>query len=60
MNKKQLSIDIIKQWLSDDDCDVRTAAMNACNGRDIPLDIIKQWLSDDDCCIVDLGGNNND
>ena len=53
MNKKQLSIDIIKQWLSDDDCDVRTAAMNACNGRDIPLDIIKQWLSDDDCCIVD-------
>ena len=30
MNKKQLSIDIIKQWLSDNDCDVRSTAMNAC------------------------------
>ena len=48
MSKKQLSIDIIKQWLSDSDCDVRTAAMNACNGKDIPLDIIKQGLSDSD------------
>ena len=48
MSKKQLSVNIIKQWLSDDDCDVRTAAMNACQGRDIPLDIIKQGLSDRD------------
>lgn len=27
MSKKQLSIDIIKQWLSDSVCDVRMAAM---------------------------------
>lgn len=27
MSKRQLSVDIIKQWLSDDDCDVRIAAM---------------------------------
>ena len=48
MNKKQLSIDIIKQGLNDSDCDVRIAAMNACQGRDIPLDIIKQGLNDSD------------
>ena len=48
MSKKQLSIDIIKQWLSDDDWKVRNVAMNACQGRDVPLDIIKQWLNDDD------------
>ena len=48
MNKKQLSIDIIKQWLSDSDWIVRKVAMNACQGRDIPLDIIKQGLADSD------------
>ena len=45
---KQLSVETIKQWLTDDDYDVRAAAMNACQGKDIPLDIIKQGLSDDD------------
>lgn len=48
MSKKQLSIDIIKKWLNDDDWEVRRVAMNACQGKDIPLDIIKQGLDDDD------------
>lgn len=34
--RKNLPLDIIERWLKDGDCDVRTAAMNACNGRDIP------------------------
>lgn len=46
--RKILSLETIKQGLFDNDCDVRTAAMNACQGKDIPLEIIKQWLSDND------------
>lgn len=48
MNKKQLSIDIIKKWLASDDENIRYVAMLACRGRDIPLDIIKQGLDDND------------
>ena len=35
MNKKQLSIDIIKQWLSDSDWRVRTAAMQYIKNNNI-------------------------
>lgn len=48
MNKKQLSIDIIKKWLASDDENVRCVAMNACQDRDVPLEIIKQGLDDID------------
>ena len=51
-NKKKLQnipLEIIERWLKDDDCDVRAAAMNACNGKDVPLEIIKRGLKDDDC-----------
>ena len=34
----QVPLEIIQQWLKDDDWRVRTAAMNACQGRDIPLE----------------------
>ena len=47
--KKEISIDIIERWLRDSDCDVRTAAMNVCQGRsDISLDIIECGLRDSD------------
>ena len=49
--KKTLPLRLIKQWLSDSDCAVRAAAMNACTGRDIPLELIKQGLSDSDCAV---------
>ena len=49
MNKRQLSIDIIKEWLVNKDWRVRIAAINACKDRDVPLGIIKQGLDDDDC-----------
>jgi hypothetical protein len=42
-------LEIIEKWLNDSDCDVRRAAMNACNGRDIPVEIIEKWLNDSDC-----------
>ena len=45
---KTISLETIKQGLSDNDRDVRTAAMNACQGKDVPLDVIRQWISDDD------------
>ena len=41
-------LDIIERGLKDEDCDVRQAAMNACNGREVPLDIIERWLKDED------------
>ncbi len=34
--------------LKDSDCDVRQAAMNACQGRDVPLTVIEAWLKDSD------------
>ena len=48
MKRKQLSIEIIEKWLKDSDCDVRVAAMNACQGKDVPLEIIEKWLKDSD------------
>ena len=46
--RKHLPLDIIERWLKDSDWRVRTAAMNACNGRDVPLDIIERGLKDSD------------
>ena len=43
------SLEVIERWLKDDDCDVRAAAMNACQGREVPLEVIEQGLKDDDC-----------
>lgn len=48
MSRKELSFDIIEKWLHDEDYDVRQAAMNACNGKDVPLDIIEKGLHDED------------
>ena len=47
--KKLLSIETIERWLKASDWRVRTAAMNACQGRDVPLDIIERGLKDSDC-----------
>ena len=41
------SLEVIEQGLKDDDCDVRAAAMNACQGREVPLEVIEQGLKDD-------------
>ena len=47
---KELSPDVIERWLKDEDRDVRTAAMNACQGReDIPLEVIERGLKDKVC-----------
>ncbi len=42
--KKEISFDTLQQGLKDPDCDVRRAAMNACQSREVPLDIIQQGL----------------
>ncbi len=42
------SLEVIERWLKDADCDVRTAAMNACQGREVPLEVIEQGLKDAD------------
>lgn len=42
---KELSLETIERGLKDSDWRVRTAAMNACAGRDIPLDVIERWLN---------------
>ena len=51
MSKKlqNLPLEIIEKWLRDSDWRVRTAAMNACNGKDVPLEIIEKGLRDSDC-----------
>jgi len=36
--KKEISLEIIEKWLKDSDWRVRSAAMNACNGKDVPLE----------------------
>ena len=41
-------LDIIERWLKDEDCDVRQAAMNACNGREVGA-----------CGLHSLQGNTN-
>ena len=41
---------VIERGLNDKDCEVRQAAMIACQGRDdIPLEVIEHGLKDDDC-----------
>ena len=47
--RKQLSIETIERGLKDPDCDVRTAAMNACHGKDVPIEVIERGLKDRDC-----------
>ena len=47
MNER-ITVEIIERWLKDDDCDVRAAALNACQGRNVPLEIIERGLKDDD------------
>lgn len=39
--KKELSLEVIERWLKDSDCDVRRAAMNACQANGIGLPIIR-------------------
>lgn len=34
-NKRDISLEIIQQWLKDEDCDVRAAAINACKSNNI-------------------------
>ena len=48
MSRKNLSIEVIEKGLKDRDWRVRTAAMNACVGRDVPLEVIEKWLKDSD------------
>ena len=49
MKKRQIPVEVIERGLKDSDWDVRTAAMNACNGRsDIPVEVIERWLTDSD------------
>ena len=42
------SVEVIEQGLKDEDCDVRAAAMNACQGREVPVEVIEQGLKDED------------
>ena len=46
--RKELSLEIIEKGLKDEDCGVRAAAMNACQGKDVPLEIIEKGLKDED------------
>jgi hypothetical protein len=45
---KDIPLEVIERWLKDSDCDVRSAAMNACQGKDIPLEVIERGLKDSD------------
>ena len=47
--KKQLSLETIERGLKDTDWCVRSAAINACQGKDVPLGIIERGLKDTDC-----------
>ena len=48
MNTKHMpSVEVIERWLKDEDCDVRAAAMNACQGREVPVEVIERWLKDE-------------
>ena len=47
-NDKRITLEVIERWLKDVDYDVRTAAMNACVGKDVPLEIIETGLKDDE------------
>ena len=57
MSRKKLSIEVIEKWLKDSACDVRTAAMNACNGKDVPLEVIEKGLKDSDCDVREAAMN---
>ena len=46
--RKELTLETIERWLKDSDCYVRTAAINACQGKDVPLEIIERGLKDPD------------
>ena len=48
-SKKLIPLDVIQTWLRDPGWRVRTAAMNACSGREVPLDVIQTGLRDPDC-----------
>ncbi len=49
-SKKTIPVETIEKGLRDSDCDVRNAAMNACQGRsDIPVETIEKGLRDSDC-----------
>ena len=48
-NNHQLKLETIERWLKDSNCDVRAAAMNACQGRDVPMETIERGLQDADC-----------
>ncbi len=41
------SLEVIERWLKDEDCDVRAADMNACQGREVPLEVIERGLKDE-------------
>ena len=45
---KDVPLEVIERGLKDSDCDVRQAAMNACQGKDVPLEVIERWLKDSD------------
>ena len=47
-SKKMIPLEVIECGLKDSDCDVRSAAMNACQGREVPLDVIERGLKDSD------------
>ena len=47
-NIKDVPLEVIERGLKDGDCDVRQAAMNACQGKDVPLEVIERGLKDDD------------
>ena len=47
-NDKRITLEIVERWLKAADWRVRTAAMNACVGKDVPLEIVERWLKDDD------------
>ena len=40
-NGKDVPLDVIERGLKDGDCDVRTAAMNACNNKGIEVPVIR-------------------
>ena len=46
--KKIVPLEVIERGLRDSDCDVRCAAVNACQGRDVPLEVIERGLRDSD------------
>ena len=49
--RNSVKLEIIEKWLKDSDCDVRRAAMKACNGREVPIEIIEKWLKDSRGCV---------